>query len=86
MFFHVNFYVFLRESLLWCLNTRYERRGIRNYQEFDKFLMSLQERTKAQKTAYVKYWRLKEKLSIDKNRFPLFEGKKVLKKGEIKSA
>ena len=41
--------------------------------------MSLQERTKTQKTAYVKYWRLNEKLSIDKN-----EGKKVLKKGEMK--
>ena len=44
-----------------------------------RFLMPLQERTKTQKTAYVKYWRLNEKLSIDKN-----EGKKVLKKGEIK--
>ena len=48
--------------------------------------MSLQERTKAQKTAYVKYRRLKEKLSIDKNRLLLFDGKKVLKKYEIKSA
>ena len=44
--------------------------------------MSPQERTKAQKTAYVKYWRLKEKLPIDKNGLLLFEG--VLKKGEIK--
>ena len=43
-----------------------------------------QERTKSQKTAYVKYWRLKEKLSIDKNGLLLFEGKKVLKKAEIK--
>ena len=51
-----------------------------------RFLMSPQERTKAQKTAYVKYWRLKEKLSIDKNGLLLFEGKKVLEKGEIKSA
>ena len=32
----------------------------------------------------MKYWRLKEKLSIDKNGLLLFEGKKVLKKGEIK--
>ena len=46
--------------------------------------MSLQEKTKAQKTAYVKYWTLKEKLSIDKNGLLLFEGKKVLKKGKIK--
>ena len=78
--------MFLRESLLWCLYTCYERGGIRNYQEFDKFLMSLQERTKAQKTAYVKCRRLKEKLPIDKNILLLFEGKKVLKKWEIKSA
>ena len=49
-----------------------------------RFLMSLQERTKAQKTAYVKYWRLKEKLSINKNGLLLFEAKKILKKGEIK--
>ena len=49
-----------------------------------RFLMFPQERTKAQKTAYIKYWRLKEKLSIDKNGLLLFEGKKVLKKGEIK--
>ena len=49
-----------------------------------RFLMSPQERTKAQKTAYVKYWRLKEKLSINKNGLLLFEAKKILKKGEIK--
>ena len=49
-----------------------------------RFLMPLQERTKAQKTAYVKYWRLKVKLSIDENGLLLFEGKKVLKNGEIK--
>ena len=49
-----------------------------------RFLMSPQEKTKAQNTAYVKYWRLKEKLSIDRNGLLLFEGKKVLKKGEIK--
>ena len=49
-----------------------------------RFLMSPQERTKAQNTAYVKYWRLKEKLSIDRNGLLLFQGKKVLKKGEIK--
>ena len=49
-----------------------------------RFLMPTQERIKAQKTAYVKYCRLKEKLSIDKNGLLLFEGKKVLKKGEIK--
>ena len=46
--------------------------------------MSPQERTKAQKTSYAKYWRLKEKLSIGKNGLLLFEGKKVLKKGETK--
>ena len=51
-----------------------------------RFLMSPQERTKAQKPAYVEYWRLKDKLSIDKNGLLLFEGNKVLKKGEIKSA
>ena len=43
-----------------------------------RFLMSPQEITKAQKTAYVKPWRLKEKLSIDKNGLLLFEGKKIL--------
>ena len=43
-----------------------------------RFLMSPQEITKAQKTAYVKRWRLKEKLSIDKNGLLLFEGKKIL--------
>ena len=48
-----------------------------------RFLMPPQERTKAQKKE-LKYWRLKEKLSIDKNGLLLFEGKKVLKKGEIK--
>ena len=32
-----------------------------------RFLMSPQERTKVQKTAYGRYWILKEKLSIDKN-------------------
>ena len=48
--------------------------------------MSPQERTKARKTAYVKYWRFKEMLSIDKNGLLLFEGKKVLKKGEIKKS
>ena len=48
--------------------------------------MSPQERTKARKTAYVKYWRLKEMLSIDKNGLLLFEGKKVLKKREIKKS
>ena len=36
------------------------------------------------KKLFVKDWRLKEKLSIDKNGLLLFEGKKVLKKGEIK--
>ena len=51
-----------------------------------RFLMSLQERTKAQKTAYLKYCRLEEKLSIDKNGLLLFEGKKVLKKEEIKKS
>ena len=48
-----------------------------------RFLMSPQERTKVQNAAYGKYWRLKEKLSIDKNELLLFEGKKVLK-GEMK--
>ena len=38
------------------------------------------------KKLFVKDWRLKEKLSIDKNGLLLFEGKKVLEKGEIKSA
>lgn len=42
------------------------------------------ERSRAQKSAYVKYWRLKEKLSLDSNDILLFEGKKVLKKDEIK--
>ena len=49
-----------------------------------RVLISLQERTKAQKTGYVKYSRLKEKLSNDKNELLLFEGKKVLKKGPTK--
>ena len=49
-----------------------------------RFLMSPLERTKVQKTAYVKYWRLKEKLPMDKNGLLLFEGMKVLKKREIK--
>ena len=49
-----------------------------------RVLISLQERTKAQKTGYVKYSRLKEKLSNDKNGLLLFEGKKVLKKGATK--
>ena len=51
-----------------------------------RFLISPQERTKAQKTAYVRYWRLKEKLSINKNGLLLFEGKTVLEKGEIKKS
>ena len=49
-----------------------------------RVLISLQERTKVQKTGYVKYSRLKEKLSNDKNELLLFEGKKVLKKGPTK--
>ena len=41
-------------------------------------LISPQERAKAQKTANVKYWRLKEKLPIGKNWLLLFERSKAL--------
>ena len=89
MFFHVIFF------MCFCVNHNYgayihamneeEYQIIRNLIiDGGRFLMPTQERIKAQKTAYVKYCRLKEKLSIDKNGLLLFEGKKVLKKGEIK--
>ena len=89
MFFHV---IFL---MCFCVNHSYGAyRDAMNQEEYQiisslikddsRFLMSLQERTKAQKTAYVKCWRLKEKLSINKNGLLLFEAKKILKKGEIK--
>jgi hypothetical protein len=49
-----------------------------------RLLVPPNERTKTQRSAYVKYWRLKEKLSLDVNGLLLFQGKRVLKKGEIK--
>ena len=42
------------------------------------------ERSRLEKSAYVKYWRLTEKLSIGPTGLLLFEGRRVLKKGEIK--
>ena len=41
-------------------------------------------RTRKQKSAYVKYWRLKSNLSVDENGLLLYQGRKVLKKYEIK--
>lgn len=38
------------------------------------------ERSRLEKSAYVKYWRLKEKLSIGPTGLLLFEGRRVLKK------
>ena len=71
MFFHM---VFL---MCFCVNHNYSAYiHAMNEEEYQiisslkkdggRFLMSLQERTKAHKTAYVKYSKLKEKLSIDK--------------------
>ena len=89
MFFHVIFLMCFRVNhnhgaYIHAMNEE-EYQIISNLiKDGGRFLMSPQERTKAQKTAYVKYWRLKEKLSIDKNGLLLFEGKKVLKNGEVK--
>ena len=50
-----------------------------------KCLIPVQERTKAEKSAYMKFWRIREKLSLDKNGKLLYEGKRVLKKTEVKN-
>ena len=79
MFFHV---VFL---MCFCVNHNYgayiHAVNEEEYQTISslkkdggRFLMSLQERTKVHKTAYVKYSKSKEKLSINK-RLLQFEGK-----------
>jgi len=49
-----------------------------------KFRISPCHRTKEQRSGYVKYWRLKDRLSVDENGLLLYEGRRILKKGEIK--
>ena len=41
-------------------------------------------RTRKPKSGYMKYWRLKERLSLYKDELLLFERKRVLKKDEIR--
>lgn len=48
------------------------------------FEIPAHERTKIQRSAYVKYWRLKEKLSVNSNGMLLYENKQVCRKGQIK--
>lgn len=49
-----------------------------------RFTVPSKDRTKEQRSAYVKYWRLKEKLSLGAHGLLLLEGKRVLKKDEVK--
>ena len=47
------------------------------------FNVPVSRRTRVQKSAIVKYWRLKEELSLDTNGALLHQGKRVLRKNEI---
>ena len=49
-----------------------------------RLLVPPNERTKTQRSVNVKYWRLKENLSLHVDGLLLFQGRRVLKKCEIK--
>ena len=42
-------------------------------------------KTSVHRSAYVKYWRLKKDSSLDDNGQTLFQQRRILKKGELKS-
>ena len=49
-----------------------------------RFRLPRDETRKQKRSAYVKYWRLKSNLSVDEDGLLLYQGRKVLKKNEIK--
>ena len=50
-----------------------------------KFDIPKKVRTSVGRSAYIKYWRLKKDLLLDDNGRILFQQRRVLKKGELKS-
>ena len=91
MFFHVIFLMcfYVNHSYDACIHAinEVEYQIMSNLiKDGGRTLISLQERAKTQKTADVKKWRLKEKLSNGKNGLLLFERSKALKRGEIKKS
>ena len=71
-----NKYIHAREeSQHKIISTLIEKKG-----QFD---VPAEQRSRVHRTAYVKYWRLRESLSFDAKGHILFQGKRVVKKTEI---